>query len=120
MTQARHTFTDEQWSRGSAALPARKGRPGLDDRAFLSGVLWIAKTGAPWRDLPDRYGHWAVVYQRYARWCRAGVFEAVFKALQEPDLEEVQIDSTHCRAHQAGLGAQKKTVLSRLDFLLEA
>jgi len=108
MIQTRHTFTDEQWRLIEPLLPPCKGRPGGDKRVFLNAVLWIARTGAPWRDLPERLGKWSLVYQRYAYWCDKGHFERIFQAVQIPDLEEVMIDSACCRAHQASAGAQKK------------
>lgn len=107
MTHARHTFTDEQWLRIEPLLPPCKGRPGGAHRKFFDALLWMARTGAPWRDLPERLGKWSAVYQRYAYWCRKGHFEHLFRGMQQPDLEEVMVDSTCCRAHQASAGARK-------------
>ena len=110
MTHARHTFTDEQWERIAPLLAPRKGRPGGNQRAFFNAILWIARTGAPWRDLPERLGKCNVVYQRYAYWCDKGHFERIFQGVQQqPDLEDVMVDSTCCRAHQASAGAQEKS-----------
>ena len=66
----------------------------------------MARTGAAWRDLPERLGQWNVVYQRYAYWCDKGHFERLFHGLQLPDMEEVMMDSTCCKAHQASAGAR--------------
>ncbi len=66
--------------------------------------LWIAKTGAPWRDLPERFGPWNSVWKRFDRWAKKGVWKRVFQALQDPDLEWVIIDSTVVRAHQHAAG----------------
>ena len=66
MTQERHTFSDAQWQRIEPSMPPCKGRPGGAHRAFFDALLWIARTGSPWRDLPERQGAWNVVYQRYA------------------------------------------------------
>lgn len=109
MTHTRHTFTDEQWGRIDPVLPPCKGRPGGEQRTFFNALLWMARTGAPWRDLPGRFGKWNVVYQRYAYWCAKGHFERLFQGVQQPDLEEVMVESTCCRAHQASAGAQKKS-----------
>ena len=108
MNQKRHTLTDAQWQLIEPLLPPRKGRPGGNPREFFNALLWIARTGAPWRDLPERLGTWSVVYQRYAYWCKKGHFERIFQAVQLPDLEELMVDSTCCRAHQASAGVQKK------------
>ena len=96
---------------------AARLRPGRDDRLFIDAVLWIAKTGSPWRDLPAHLGAWAQVYQRFARWSERGHFSALFLALQEPDHEQLMVDSTSCKAHQASAGAQKKRDLKRLASL---
>jgi transposase len=109
MTRTRHTVTDEQWECLEPLLPPCKGRPGGGQRAFFNALLWMANTGAPWRDLPERLGKWNVVYQRYAYWCDKGHFERLFQGVQQSDLEEVMLDSTCCRAHQASAGAQKKS-----------
>ena len=68
---------------------------------FIDAVLWIAKTGAPWRDLPERFGNWNSVWKRFDRWARKGTWRAVFEALQDPDLEWLILDSTVIRAHPA-------------------
>jgi transposase len=108
MSPTRHTFTDEQWDCIEPLLPPRKGHPGGSQRTFFNALLWMACTGSPWRDLPEVLGHWNVVYQRYAYWCIKGHFQRLFEALQRPDLQEVMLDSTCCRAHQASSGAGKK------------
>lgn len=108
MPPARHTFTDEQWQRIEPLLPPCKGRPGGAHRTFFNALLWMARTGTAWRDLPEQLGKWNVVYQRYAYWCDKGHFERLFQGVQQqPDLEEVMVDSTCCRAHQASAGARK-------------
>ena len=107
MTQERHIFTDAQWQRIEPSMPPCKGRPGGAHRAFFDALLWIARTGSPWRDLPERLGAWNVVYQRYAYWCRKGHFERFLQSVQQPDRQEVMVDSTCCRAHQASAGARK-------------
>ena len=83
-------------------LPGKEGdvgRTAQDNRQFINGVLWIARSGAPWRDLPERYGNWNSVFQRFRRWSVKGVWQQAFDALQEPDLDWLLIDSTMIRAH---------------------
>ena len=101
MTQERHIFSDVQWQCIEPSMPPCKGRPGGAYRAFFDALLLIARTGSPWRDLPERLGKWNVVYQRYAYWCKKGHFERLFQGVQQPDMEEVMVDSTCCRAHQS-------------------
>jgi transposase len=107
----RHAIADDQWDRIKDLLPGREGQPGVtakDNRLFIDAVLWIAKTGAPWRDLPDRFGNWNSVWRRFDRWARKGVWKKVFDELQDPDLEWLILDSTIIRAHPHAAGARKK------------
>ena len=107
----RHAIADDQWDRVKGLLPGRAGLPGVtarDNRLFLDAVLWIAKTGAPWRDLPERFGNWNSAWRRFDRWARKGVWRKVFDALQDPDLEWLILDSTIIRAHPHAAGAKKK------------
>jgi transposase len=106
----RHAITDEDWDRIKDLLPGRPGTPGVtakDNRLFVDAVLWIGKTGAPWRDLPERFGNWNSVWRRFDRWARRGVWQKVFEALQDPDLEWLILDSTVVRAHPHAAGAKK-------------
>jgi transposase len=103
----RHEIADEDWVRIKDLLPGQAGDPGVtaqDNRLFLNAVLWIAKTGAPWRDLPERFGHWNSVWRRFDRWAKKGVWQRAFEALQDPDLEWMILDSTVIRAHQHAAG----------------
>ncbi len=103
----RHEIPDDHWERIKDFLPGQAGDPGVtakDNRLFVNAVLWIAKTGAPWRDLPERFGPWGSVWKRFDRWGAKGVWKRVFEALQDPDLEWVIIDSTVIRAHQHAAG----------------
>ncbi len=106
----RHAIRDEDWDRIKDLLPGREGLPGVtakDNRLFIDAVLWIAKTGAPWRDLPERFGPWNSVWRRFDRWARKGRWREVFGVLQDPDLEWLILDSTVIRAHQHAAGARK-------------
>ena len=106
----RHEIRDEDWVRIKDMLPGQPGDPGVtakDNRLFINAVLWIGKTGAPWRDLPDRFGDWNSAWRRFDRWSRKGVWKAVFEALQDPDLEWLMLDSTVVRAHPCAAGAKK-------------
>jgi putative transposase len=106
----RRELTNVQWSRISKLVPGKKGdrgRAGEDNRLFVDAVLWILRTGAPWRDLPPAFGHWNSVFVRFNRWSQKGVWDRVFKALAEdPDFEHVMIDATIVRAHQHSAGAK--------------
>jgi len=99
-------------------LPGKASDPGKtakDNRGFIHAVLWIAKTGAPWRDLPERFGKWDTVFQRFNRWCKRGVWGRVWQVWQDPDLECLMLDSTVIRAHQHAAGARKKGAMTRLS-----
>ena len=114
----RHALTHSQWERMVVHLPPVLGRPGVNDRLFIDGVLWIAKTGSAWRDMPAHLGAWAQVYQRFSRWSERGHFKTLSVALQEPDTEQLMVDSTSCKAHQASSGAHKKADLKLLARLV--
>jgi transposase len=104
----RHELTDAQWDVVSKLLPrGGRGRPGDDDRSFINAVLWLAKTGAPWRDLPSRYGSWKTVYNRFSNWARREVWLHVFKALALSDDEIGSLlDASVVRAHQDAAGGK--------------
>ena len=106
----RYALTDEQYERLKPLLSGKPGDPGqtaTDNRLSLDAVLWIARTGAPWPDLPERFGKYDSVYQRFNRWAKQGRWAAIFDALQEPDVEWLMLDSTVVRAHQHAAGARK-------------
>ena len=110
MPRRRYELTDEQWQRIEHLLPGKEGDPGRtakDNRLFVNAVLWIARTGAPWPDLPERFGKYNSVFQRFNRWSKKGIWQDLFEALQEPDLEWLMIDSTSVRAHQHAAGKKK-------------
>ena len=106
----RTVLTDAQWKRIEPLLPGKKGDPGRsgdDNRRSLEGILWIVRTGAPGRDLPEDFGKWFTVWKRFRRWALNGVFEKVFKALSgEPDMEYALVDGTIVKVHRHGTGAK--------------
>jgi transposase len=106
----RTVLKDAQWQRIAPLLPGKKGDPGRsgdDNRRSLEGILWIVRTGAPWRDLPEDFGKWSTVWKRFRRWALNGVFEKVFQALSgEPDMEYALIDGTIVKVHRHGTGAK--------------
>jgi transposase len=115
---ARLNLRDDQWERIAHLLPGKpgdRGRSAADNRMFVEAVLWLARAGAPWRDLPEEFGPWNSVYKRFARWQKHGVWQCVFAELAgDADCEEVFIDSTVIRVHQHAAGAQKKKGHKRL------
>jgi transposase len=106
----RYVLSDAQWERTAPLLPGKSGDPGrsgADNRLFLEAVLWIARTGSPWRDLHPEFGNWNSVFQRFRRWALKGVFERIFESLSgDPDFEYAIIDGTIVRVHQQGTGAR--------------
>jgi transposase len=109
----RHAISDEDWDRIKGLLPGKASDPGVtakDNRPFIDAVLWIAKTSAAWRDLPERFGPWNSVWRRFSRWAQKGRWEKIFRHLQDPDLEWLILDSTVVRAHQHAAGAEKKSM----------
>jgi transposase len=107
----RHAISDADWDRIKDLLPGRPGQTGWlaeDNRRFIDAVLYVAKTGVPWRDLPERLGNWNSAWKRFDRWCKKGTWRRIFEALQDPDLEWFIMDSTVIRAHPCAAGAKKK------------
>ncbi len=109
--QPRTKLTDMQWRLIRDHLPGKKGDPGrtgFDNRMSLEGMLWVIRTGAPWRDLPARFGNWNTVYWRFRRWIKAGVFDLIFAVLTaDRDLTTVMVDGTFAKVHQHAAGARK-------------
>ncbi len=113
----RHELTESEWARLAPLLPPRKaGKRRKDDRLVINGILWKLATGAPWRDLPERYGPWQTVYTRFRRWTVAGVWDRIFAAVQRQADAAGQInwavhfvDGTVIRAHQHAAGAKGGT-----------
>jgi transposase len=105
--------TDEEWALIGPLLPpehGRGGRPAGDNRRYLEGMMWMARSGAQWRLLPDEYGKWNSVFRRYRRWVEMGVFDALLETLTEMverDTSADMIDSTVVRAHHCAVGLKK-------------
>ena len=113
----RRMLRDDQWERIEQLLPGKAGDRGVtakDNRRFVEAVLWIMRTGSPWRDLPVELGHWHRTFVRFSCWREKGVWERVAKVLSgDADLEQLFIDSTIVRAHQHSAGAQKKQAIRK-------
>src|ERR1700730_9468522 len=114
----RYGLRDDQFARIENLLPGRPGTVGRNsdrgNRLFVEAVIWKFRAGAPWRDLPERFGGWSNTHRRFSRWAEKGVWENLFKALaDDPDNEYAMIDATIGRAHQHSAGARKKGVATR-------
>jgi putative transposase len=100
----RYELTQAQWERIAPMLPGKAsdpGRTGGDNRLFVNGCLWVLRSGAHWRDLPERYGKWKTLHKRFTRWAKAGVWDEVFASLiKDRNNQYLMLDSTLVRAHQ--------------------
>ena len=115
---ARRDLTNAEWERLEPLLPTREGkqgRPYVDHRRILNGMLWVMRTGAPWRDMPERYGSWRTVYSRFRRWTQAGVFDRIEQQLQAEedakgniDWSSCALDGSYVKVHPHAVGARKK------------
>lgn len=108
---SRGDLSEAEWRILKELLPSergRKSRPAHDNRTVVNGILWRIRTGAPWRDLPEKYGKWITVYQRFRRWSQAGIWEAVASTLTQAmaDNRRHSIDSTTVRGHVSATGAR--------------
>jgi transposase len=108
---SRGDLTDSEWRILDPLLPDRgdRGPPISDKRRMVNGILWVLRTGAPWRDMPERYGNWNSVFVRFTRWSKIGVWDAAFETLASlgpPGDKEHAIDSTIVRAHQHAAGVK--------------
>lgn len=105
-------MTDQEWEQIVPLLPAEKnsrpGRPSKDNRLMINAMVWIVRSGAPWRDLPERYGPWKSVYSRFRKWIEDGILDNIFRILSlEAELDELFLDATIVKAHQHSAGAKK-------------
>ncbi len=119
----RGDLTNDEWARLQPLLPPQKpktGRPAQDHRRVINGMLWVARTGAPWRDLPERYGAVGTVSSRFYRWRTAGIWDRIWATLQQQadaaghvDWQLHYIDGSIVRAHQHAAGAKKGTPIQK-------
>jgi transposase len=126
----RHDVTDREWARLQPHLPLqrpRTGRPAKDHRLILNALLWLAKTGAPWRDLPERFGPWQTVATRFYRWTRSGLWDRILAELRSIadarggiDWEVHMIDGTNVRAHRCAAGAKGGSIVKPWAALVGA
>jgi transposase len=124
-----HELIEKQWQKLKEHLPPQKpetGRPADDHRKIINGILWKLRTGAPWRDIPERYGSWSTIHSRFRRWRDAGVWDRILSELQSEADAEGQvnwsihfIDTTVVRAHQHAAGAKKGGSSERLLAVVE-
>ena len=121
----RHALSDDQWRRLQRVLPKQRTGPAseLGDRIFVEAVLYRAKTGLPWRDLPERFGPWKSVYNRFSNWARKGHWAAIFRELQL-EFDEVGsiVDGSVVRAHQdasGGKGGSNETLWAALEEVFQ-
>ena len=116
----RYELTDQEWNCIKDLLPPEKsgkrGRPSKDNRMILNAMVWIARSGAPWRDLPERYGPWETVYSRFRKWINDGILDNIFRVLcLDAELDELFMDSSIVQAHQHSAGAKKGGLPMKLD-----
>jgi len=105
---ARFDLSDEEWAVIEPLLPKKgRGPARRDDRMVLNGIFFILRTGAPWRDLPERYGPHTTVYNRYVRWGERGIWRGIFEALAtECEDALIFVDSSIVKAHRSAAGAK--------------
>ncbi len=120
LKRARFDLSDLEWGLIGPLLPNKpRGVPRVDDRRVINGIFYILRTGSPWRDLPERYGPYTTVYNRYNRWAKAGVWLRVFEALSEQSPASLHlIDSSIVRAHQHAAGGKKGARITPLVVLV--
>jgi transposase len=114
-------MTNREWTRLEPLLPKqRTGRPPKDHRIIVNALLWLTKTGAPWRDLPERFGPWRTVATRFYRWTRSGLWGRILSELHRMadtkghiDWEVHMIDGTNVRAHRCAAGAKGGSIAKR-------
>ena len=120
----RYELTDQEWEQLSPLLPpektGRRGRPQKDNRTMLNAMVWIARSGAPWRDLPEHYGPWETVYSRFRKWVDDGILDNIFRVLSlKAERYDLSLDASIVQAHQHSAGAKKGGLPLRLDTAAE-
>ena len=117
---SRHDISDEKWAVIGPLLAKdsreTRGRKRKDDRLMFNGILWILKTGAPWRDLPPEFGPWKTVHKRFLQWAKLEIWDKLLKTLStNADVELIIIDTSFVKLHQHGSGAKGGTSTKTLD-----
>lgn len=105
----RYDLTDFEWKLIAPLLPQKsRGVKRVDDRRVISAILWVLRSGAPWRDLPERYGPYTTAYNRFVRWRAAGIWDRLMAAIASPAESDLRmIDSSSVRVHQHAAGSRK-------------
>ncbi len=120
---ARYDISDDAWILIESCLPpvrsGQAGRPHVEHRRVMNGMFWVLCSGAPWRDLPERYGPWKTVYNRFNRWSKSGIINKIFNRLLSIldekcliDWSEICLDGSHVRASKDAAGAKKNIPIS--------
>jgi len=117
---ARYDLSEAEWRIAEPLLPAvGKGKRRVDDRRVVNGIFYVLRTGSPWRDLPERYGPYTTVYNRFNRWAKKGVWLGLFEALAAQSPQSLHlIDSSIVRAHQHAAGGKKGGRITPLAVLV--
>ena len=116
----RYELKDSEWERIKKYFPEKTpgtpGRPPNPHRTIINGIIWIARSGAPWRDMPERYGPWETIYARFRGLIGKGILVQVFSDLSiDADLQDLSLDSTSIKVHQHAAGAKKGGFLQKSD-----
>jgi transposase len=121
LEMARYDLSEAEWRLIEALLPNKpRGVARVDDRRVINGIFYVLRTGSPWRDLPERYGPYTTVYNRYNRWAKAGVWLRIFETLAAKSPQSMQlIDSSIIRAHQHAAGGKKGVRITPSAVLVE-
>lgn len=118
----RYELTDQEWEQIAPLLPPEKtnkpGRPSKDNRSMINAMVWMARSGAPWRDLPERYGPWKTGYSRFRKWIEDGILDNIFRVLSlEAEREELFLDASIVKAHPHSAGAKKGGLQTKSDIV---
>ncbi len=116
----RYDLSEAEWRLIEPLLPNKpRGVPRVDDRRVINGIFYVLRTGSPWRDLPERYGSYSTVYNRFNRWAKAGVWLRMFEAMAARSPQSLHlIDSSIVRVHQHAAGGKKGVRITPLAVLV--